>query len=325
MDKEDSIRIRDFRRPDLNDLLDLLPRCFAKEFEITGFDPDHMKDMVNRVFGTMGRTFMGLARLFGKEPVRFLVADAKNRIVGTTIVNRDGKVGYIAAVMVHPEYRNRGIATTLVKNAVEHVKKRRMDRAILDVVSTNSPAISVYSKLGFVEFERVVHMVGEASSLSAQVGTGVQTRLFQKKDIDEVYNLIRASDEPEHFRVYNFSKRHLKTPFWVGMFHFATQKRIVAVRDGKIVGYVPVTYTTPKEAGGIGFMRVNREGGLSGIDIALLNAAFDEIRKGGVRRIHVAVPAARQELIETAKSLGFREAMTIIGMYQETSDRQAPA
>jgi L-amino acid N-acyltransferase YncA len=86
-----------------------------------------------------------------------------------------------------------------------------------------------------------------------------------------------------------------------------------------------VTYTTPKEAGGIGFMRVNREGGLSGIDIALFNAAFDEIRKGGVRRIHMAVPAARQELIATAKSLGFREAMTIIGMYQETLDRQAPA
>ena len=325
MNKEDSILIRDFRKSDLNDLLDLLPRCFAKEFEITGFDPDHMKDMVNRAFGRMGRLFLGSAQLLGKEPVRFLVADAKNRVVGTTIVNRDRKVGYIAAVMVHPDYRNRGIATTLVKNAVEYVQKRKMDRAILDVVSTNAPAITVYSKLGFVEFERVVHMVGEASSLSAQVGTGVQTRLFQKKDIDEVYNLIGASDEREHFRVYNFSKRHLKTPFWVGMFHFATQKRIVAVRDGKIVGYVPVTYTTPKEAGGIGFMRVNREGGLSGIDIALLNAAFDEIRKGGVRRIHVAVPAARQELIETAKSLGFREAMTIIGMYQETSDRQAPA
>jgi ribosomal protein S18 acetylase RimI-like enzyme len=266
----------------------------------------------------MGSLFMGSARLVGKEPVKFLVAEAKNRIVGTTIVSRDGKVGYIAAVMVHPDYRNKGIATTLVKNAVEHIKKRKMDRAVLDVVSTNAPAIGVYSKTGFVEFERVVHMIGEASSPSAQVGTGVETRLFQKKDIDEVYNLIRASDEPEHFRVYNFSKKHLKTPFWVRMFNFATQKRIVAVRDGKIVGYVTVTYTTPKEAGGIGFMRVNREGESSGIDVALFNAAFNEIRKSGAEKIHMVVPAARQELIETAKSLGLREALTIIGMYQET-------
>jgi ribosomal protein S18 acetylase RimI-like enzyme len=226
--------------------------------------------------------------------------------------------------MVHPDYRNRGIATTLVKNAVEHVQKRKMDRAILDVVSTNAPAISVYSKLGFVEFERVVHMVREASSPSALAGTGVKTRLYQKKDIDGVYSLIQASDEPEHFRVYNFSKKHLKTPFWMRMFHFVTQKRIVAVRDGKIVGYVPVTYTTSKEAGGIGFMRVNREGRVPGIDVALFNAAFNEIRRGGAGRIHMAVPAARRELIETAKSLGFKEALTIIGMYQEMLDRHTP-
>lgn len=319
MSKEDAVSIRDFHKSDLSDLLDLLPKCFAKEFEITGFDSAHMRDVINRAYGMTGRLLLGTSRLFGKEPIRFLVADLENRIVGTTMVNSEGRIGYISAVMVSPDYRRRGIATTLVKSANEHIQGRRMDRAVLHAVSTNAPAIGVYSKIGFEPFEQIVHLVGDSASIPAQADAdGVEIRPFRGRDLDEVYNLTRASQEPNHLRILGLSKKQLKIPFWLRLFHFSTQKRIVAVKDGKIIGSVVAAYTTPKEAGNISSIQVRPEDRSQGIEKALVTAATNEIKKGGVSRILATVPISRQELIDVLKSLGFKETMVLVGMFRET-------
>ena len=319
MSKEDAVSIRDFHKSDLNDLLDLLPRCFAKEFEITGFDSAHMRDVINRAYGMTGRLFLGTSRLFGKEPIRFLVAELENKIVGTTMVNSEEKVGYISAVMVSPDHRRKGIATTLVKSANEYIQRRRMDRAVLHAVSTNAPAIGVYSKIGFEPFEQIVHLVGDSASMPAQTDAdGVEIRPFRGRDLDDVYNLTRASQEPNHLRILGLSKKQLKIPFWLRLFRFSTQKRIVAVRDGKIIGSIVAAYTTPKEAGNISSIQVRPEDRSQGIEKALVTAATNEIKKGGASRILATVPTSRQELIDVLKSLGFKETMVLVGMFKET-------
>lgn len=40
---EASVLIRNFRLSDSDDLLALLPLCFAEEFDVSGFDPDRVK------------------------------------------------------------------------------------------------------------------------------------------------------------------------------------------------------------------------------------------------------------------------------------------
>jgi len=87
------VSIRNFRKSDLIDLLNLLPMCFTKEFEISGFDPDHVTHMVNRGYGNAGRLIRGLLWLAGREPMKFLVAEVDGKIVGTAIVNDQGKLG----------------------------------------------------------------------------------------------------------------------------------------------------------------------------------------------------------------------------------------
>jgi ribosomal protein S18 acetylase RimI-like enzyme len=314
----DNVLIRDFRKSDLNDFLDLLPTCFAREFEVTGFDPVHTRDMVNRAFGKTGRLFLGLARLFGKEPVRFLVAEVDGKVVGTTIVNNRGKAGFIATVMVHPDYRRKGIATRLLKNAIVYIQRRRMLRAILDVDSTNTPAIGAYTKMGFTAFEHTAYLTGEIDSLSALDDTSeIKIRPFQRDDLDEVYNLIRASEDPDHLRILDFSKNNLKTPLLQRLLHFSTQMKIVAVLEGRIVGYAQINYTTPKEAGSIRSIQAAAHNRSSEIEKALVNAGINEIRKGGVNRIRVTAATMKQELIETLKNLGFKESLVMDGMFIE--------
>jgi ribosomal protein S18 acetylase RimI-like enzyme len=319
VNKKDNVSIRDFRKSDLNDLLDLLPRCFAREFEITGFDPVHMREVINRAYGMTGRLFLGTSRLLGKEPIRFLVADLENRIVGTTMVDSRERVGYISSVMVSPDHRRRGIATSLVKSANDYIRRRGMDRAVLHAVSTNVPAIGVYSKLGFEPFEQIAHLVGDSASMPAQTDTdGVEVRPFRGTDLNDVYNLTRASQEPNHLKVLGLSKKQLKTPLWLRLFNFSTQKRMVAVRDDRIVGSVVAAYTTPKEVGNISSVQVKPEDRSQGIEKALVAAASNEIKKGGVGRILATVPTSRQELIDVLTSLGFKETMVLVGMFKET-------
>ena len=57
-------------------------------------------------------------------------------------------------VAVHPDYRRRGIAETLILSLVEELKKLDSRCLTLEVRASNDPAISLYKKLGFGEIGR---------------------------------------------------------------------------------------------------------------------------------------------------------------------------
>ncbi len=84
----------------------------------------------------------------------FLVAQENlgNTIVGYCIgvikSTREGKIGHIISVAVHPNYRRRGIGIGLVKELMRRLK----DAATyfrLEVKMTNNAARKFYCKLGF--------------------------------------------------------------------------------------------------------------------------------------------------------------------------------
>ena len=54
-------------------------------------------------------------------------------------------------VAVHPDYRRRGIAESLIIRLVEELKTRGSHALMLEVRSSNAPAIALYEKLGFVQ------------------------------------------------------------------------------------------------------------------------------------------------------------------------------
>jgi ribosomal protein S18 acetylase RimI-like enzyme len=274
--------------------------------------------MVNRGFGITGSLIIGLLRFFGKEPLKFLVADTGGRVVGTTIVELRERSGYIFSVMVHPDYRRKGIATSLMTSALNYIRRKKKVRAVLHVDSTNASAISIYAKLGFKAFEHSAYFVGETDSVHVQENTSrVRIRKFQKEDLNQVYSLIESSEESNNLRIFDFTKKNLKTPFLQRIFHFATRKQLVAVLGSRIVGYAEAAYATPKEAGRIGSIRVNPQDRSLGIEKLLIEVARNEIAKAGVGRIRITVPTTNQELMQTVNNLGFKEALVMDAMVAE--------
>jgi ribosomal protein S18 acetylase RimI-like enzyme len=315
-----NVLIRDFRKSDLDDLLRLLPVCNAEEFTASGFDPDHVRGMVNRWFGWGGRFLFGLLGLFGSKPLKFLAAEADGKLVGTTMVEDRGKLGSISVVMVDPDFRRRGIATRLMTHALKYIRQRGKARAVLGVLSTNINATDMYVKLGFRAFEHSVYFVGETGSFVApEEVEGVVIRSFRNGDLDEVYALVVASEDPVRLKTYDFRKSNLKTRFLARFFRTSKETKFVAVYNGRIVGYAEVSYTTPNEVGRIGFIHANVEGKKLGVEKLLVNAARRVVEAAGVNRLRIIVPSLQQELIETVKALGFKEAFAVDGMVTEFS------
>jgi ribosomal protein S18 acetylase RimI-like enzyme len=313
----DHVSIREFRKSDLDDMLEVLDLSFSEELVVSGFDPDRAKKMVDQMFGIIGRIFLGFSKLFGKEPIKFLVAEVNQRLVGTAMVNSRGKVGYISNVMVHPTYRRKGIARKLMKNSLDYIQKKNLKRAVLHV-STNVPAKNLYTELGFREFEKTAHLVANMDHFpQAENVEGVQIRNFQKNDTDAVYELIKASEDPKHLEIFDFKKEDLKTPFVQRVFHFSTQSKIVALHGNSVIGYAQAICTTPNEAGRIRNIQVCPEMRSKGIEEMLINAAVNEIKKVGTKKVTATASLERPELIAAMKRFGFKKHLEMEGMVLE--------
>ena len=77
-------------------------------------------------------------------------------------VDGDTVAGYIGSqssideadimnVAVHPDYRRQGIAENLINTLIAELKKRGCHALLLEVRTSNTPAITLYEKLGFAQ------------------------------------------------------------------------------------------------------------------------------------------------------------------------------
>ncbi|PHH69423.1 hypothetical protein CDD83_5725 [Cordyceps sp. RAO-2017] len=63
--------------------------------------------------------------------------------------------GYIAMLAVASPFRGNGIATSLVKKAVEAMAQRNADEVVLETEETNLPAMRLYERLGFLRSKKL--------------------------------------------------------------------------------------------------------------------------------------------------------------------------
>lgn len=68
--------------------------------------------------------------------------------VGMYDVSGDGDITNVA---VSQQYRNLGVASMLIDALIKEAQKRSISKLMLEVRQSNSPAINLYKKFGFVE------------------------------------------------------------------------------------------------------------------------------------------------------------------------------
>ncbi|EKV06826.1 Acetyltransferase, GNAT family, putative [Penicillium digitatum] len=90
----------------------------------------------------------------------FLAMDDKDEMVGVVVSklepHRGGPLrGYIAMLAVREEYRGRGIATKLVRMAIDAMIERDADEIVLETEITNTGAMKLYERLGFIRSKQL--------------------------------------------------------------------------------------------------------------------------------------------------------------------------
>ena len=92
-------------------------------------------------------------KLFDKSTT--FEAWVENKLVGCVAVyfNTENNYAYISNVSVVKEYMGFGIASVLLKNCIQQTKTYQLNQIILEVNKQNIPAINLYKKLDFKQFD----------------------------------------------------------------------------------------------------------------------------------------------------------------------------
>ena len=86
-------------------------------------------------------------RLLAYEPEGCFVAIVDGRLAGTVTTTRYGsQLAWIGMMLVHPEFRRRGIATALMCRSIEYLRSHQVRCIKLDATPVGE---NVYKKLGF--------------------------------------------------------------------------------------------------------------------------------------------------------------------------------
>ncbi|KAF3490978.1 uncharacterized protein GIQ15_00495 [Arthroderma uncinatum] len=90
----------------------------------------------------------------------YMAMDEKDNLVGVVVSklepHRGGPLrGYIAMLAVKEEHRGKGIATKLVRRAMDAMIERDADEIVLETEITNSPAMKLYERLGFLRSKQL--------------------------------------------------------------------------------------------------------------------------------------------------------------------------
>jgi len=88
-------------------------------------------------------------RIYENFPEGFLVAEMNGRVVGYLIFIETCTGGRILSFAVHPSFRNRGIGSLLLAEALELMKRFGFKTAVLEVRKSNLKAQSLYRKFRF--------------------------------------------------------------------------------------------------------------------------------------------------------------------------------
>lgn len=137
---------------------------------------------INRVCLPENYTYFFFQTILRNYPKTFLVAEVDGKIVGYIMCRVERilskferfkfkKAGHVISIAVLPEYRNRGIASSLLGKAMDALKNEYgCEEVFLEVRVSNSPAISLYEKLGFskVSTSRRYYLDGEDAYIMAR-------------------------------------------------------------------------------------------------------------------------------------------------------------
>jgi ribosomal protein S18 acetylase RimI-like enzyme len=80
---------------------------------------------------------------------RARVVEVDRQVTGSLISGRSGSIGYVQRLSVHPDAHRRGLATTLLGDALTWMRRAGVTRVFVNTHTDNDAALALYRRIGF--------------------------------------------------------------------------------------------------------------------------------------------------------------------------------
>jgi len=120
------LRLRPARAQDLKDILEIERLSFPSPWSTVHFYAELYKDYAH-----------------------LWVAELDGKVVGYVCFWIIAGEAHLANIAVHPSFRRKGIGSFLLKTVLRFLKRRQVDRLLLEVRVSNKAARKFYEKFGF--------------------------------------------------------------------------------------------------------------------------------------------------------------------------------
>lgn len=87
-----------------------------------------------------------------------LCAEIEGMIAGCVIGSDDGRKGWFNRLAVHPDHRNKGIASALIKELESALRKRGRDVFAATIYRENAASTALFKKAGFSLENSIVYL-----------------------------------------------------------------------------------------------------------------------------------------------------------------------
>ena len=303
---------------DLEAVADLLELAFAEELDAAG------RQMI-REARALSRT----------GPLLFLLSNLSSTSVGwcpAYVWEEDGKIignitllrptrhsneWQIVNVAVHPDYRRRGIATELVKLAIEHTRRSGCVSISLQV-REQSPAAHLYQRFGFQSLGAVTRWrLNRRSNLDRISTANHAIRRARRGDWLSIWKLFSSAPQAAWGWPYPLKREDFEPSIWRDLKNLFTglsvRRWVVPSKSatGGLAGYVEVQTRIRMETRLTLRVQPTASGHLAG---DLLLAALCQHSGRGYLPLTTDNPAGDTHVEERLREAGFHRVRTLLLM-----------
>jgi len=251
------------------------------------------------------------------------------RVVGNVSLRRArGYAGYlIGNVVVHPDWRGQGIATTLMEAAIRKVSERGARWVGLEVRADNDAARSLYEGLRFQEVGRALHLLRpagypwEGRLWGGRPPSTDTVRRGESRDGDDLVELMHALISREHRPLLEIQESDYQ-PGWVRTlelwFRGVREAWWVVEGDAGLRGAVRAVRKAGRFPNRLEVL-VRSDGG--GFEIALVKHGLASLNGSPQKPVEASLAAPTEQVIAALEAEGFEKMHVLIQMRRRLGHR----
>ena len=294
----------------------MLQRNFPQEEKYLNKNLGGIERLVQRVYRWDTRILLGLASLLGRPLFRFFVVENGGRIVATTLLTFGPPTAYLSSVMVEAEHRRHGYARRMLEACALAAPQARCRFLVLDVLSDNTPARTLYGSAGYAPLREQALLVRDIRPADASQPLPPGLRPLRSADGPALHRIALATLPPAVAQVLSGNPRKFFVGPLVGRLLAHTTEAWVSGPARNPTGFVRAIID-PTSASGHLVQPVLSPGVDSGFADRWLTGVMGWFARHGIRKVVSEVPDHNRQAVDALHRIGFNEALRFVTLWRE--------